>query len=191
MAQLTLNGIVDGFLGVVSKCNTMFTDLYTNFKKIVATITTNTSNYVLQLSDTGTKILMNVATSNTVTIPPHASVNFACGTSIEIYQFGAGVTSLVAGAGVTIDAPNGLSLNGQYTVMVLLQISTDVWMAVPFGLTFTPQNTANIIVNATGLNPSATDAQYPSGLLMYNQITNLTNQINAVNALSLAGLVLP
>lgn len=72
---------------------------------------------------------MNVATANDLTVPPHSSVPFAVGTQIDPVQIGAGQTSIVAGAGVTILSSGGkLKLTGQYSGGSLYQRATDTWV---------------------------------------------------------------
>ena len=63
-----------------------------------------TTSYTLVIGDSGKIIEMNVATANTVTIPTNASVAFTSGTtSIDIVQFGAGLTSITGAGGVTVN----------------------------------------------------------------------------------------
>lgn len=86
-------------------------------------ITTNrqTASYTLVLGDADKLVEMNVATANNLTIP--ASV-FSAGTQILLAQYGAGQTTIVAGAGVTIRS-NGakLKLNVQYSGATLIFLS--------------------------------------------------------------------
>ena len=86
-------------------------------------ITTNrqTASYTLVLSDADKLVEMNVATANNLTVP--ASV-FSAGTQILLAQYGAGQTTIVAGAGVTIRS-NGakLKLNVQYSGATLIFLS--------------------------------------------------------------------
>lgn len=74
-------------------------------------ITTKTANHVLEAADDGTTILMNVASTNTVTIP---SGVFATGTEITVHQIGAGQTTFVlSGVTATPTAGTGvLTLSG-------------------------------------------------------------------------------
>lgn len=58
------------------------------------------TSYTTVGTDEGKSIEMNNAASNTVTIPPNTTA-YRDGTVIEIGQYGAGVTSIVRGAGVT------------------------------------------------------------------------------------------
>jgi hypothetical protein len=94
-------------------------DLKTN-KLIVAN--RQTASYTLVLSDADKLVEMNVASANNLTVP--ASV-FAAGNQILLAQYGAGQTTLVAGAGMTIRS-NGakLKLNAQYSGATLVFISS-------------------------------------------------------------------
>ena len=71
-----------------------------------------TASYVATLSDADTLIEMNVATANTLTI--NANV-FSDGKQLMFEQYGAGETTIVAGAGMTIRS-NGskYKASGQY-----------------------------------------------------------------------------
>jgi hypothetical protein len=94
------------------------------------TITTNSqiASYTLALPDNGKLVLMNVATANNLTIPLNSSVNFPVGTKIDISQYGAGQTTIVATGGVTINSAGGaLKLRLQYSGATLIQIATNVW----------------------------------------------------------------
>lgn len=93
-------------------------------------ITSNrqTGSYTLVLGDAGKVIEMNVGSANNLTIPPNSSVAFPVGTVIEVMQYGAGQTTLVAGAGVTLRSPSGkLKIAVQYGGASLRQIATDEW----------------------------------------------------------------
>jgi len=81
------------------------------------------------LEDAGGVIYTNVAAVNTVTIPPNASVGFPLYTVLTGHQIGLGITSLVAGAGVTINvvATKGLDLTGQFAFWSAIKTGTDIW----------------------------------------------------------------
>lgn len=74
-------------------------------------------------------IEMNVGSSNNLTVPPNASVAFPTGTFINVAQYGAGATTILAGSGVTIRNRNGLVLGGQYAVATLYKRGTNEWIA--------------------------------------------------------------
>jgi len=94
------------------------------------TITTNrqTASYTLALADRGKLVETNVGAANTLTVPPNSSITFPIGTKIDIAQYGAGQTSIVPGAGVTVRSALGaLKLAAQYSGASLVKIGTDEW----------------------------------------------------------------
>jgi hypothetical protein len=102
-------------------------------KGYVDTTTTNTqsASYALVIADTGKTIEMNSGSANNLTVPPNSSVAFPVGTRIEIIQYGAGKTTIVAGAGVTIRSrDNYLSIYKQYSGASLYKRATDEWVLV-------------------------------------------------------------
>ena len=88
------------------------------------------TSYTLVITDEGKIVETNNAAANTVTIPPNASVAFPIGSRVDITQFGAGLTTIVAGAGVTIRSLNGLKSQGQYSAVTLYKRGTDEWVAI-------------------------------------------------------------
>lgn len=89
------------------------------------------TSYTLVLADAGKRVRTNNASSNTVTVPPNSSVAFATGTRIELFQYGAGQTTIAAGSGVTIRSSGSkLKLTGQYSGAMLDKIATDEWLLV-------------------------------------------------------------
>lgn len=87
-----------------------------------------TASYTLVSSDRSKLVEMNVATANNLTIPLNSSVPFENGTQIDIAQYGAGQTTIVATSGVTIRSATGaLKLAAQYSGATLIKISTDEW----------------------------------------------------------------
>ena len=94
------------------------------------TLTTNrqTASYTLALTDNGKLVEMNVATANNLTVPLNSSVAFPIGTKIDIAQYGAGQTTVVATSGVTVRSAGGaLKLAVQYSGASLVKIGTDEW----------------------------------------------------------------
>jgi hypothetical protein len=90
-----------------------------------------TASYTLTLSDAFGIVEMNVATANTLTVPPDADTPFPIGTQIIVLQVGAGKTTLAAGSGVTINSRAGLlAINGQWSGATLLKRASDSWVAV-------------------------------------------------------------
>ena len=88
---------------------------------------TKVADYELVLADAGKLIEMNSGSANEVTVPANADVAFPIGTRIDICQYGAGVTSIVAAGGVTINATPGLNLRAQFSAATLVKRATNEW----------------------------------------------------------------
>lgn len=109
-----------GITGTLSTQTDLQTALDTKTNKLITT-NRQTASYTLVLGDADKLVEMNVATANNLTIP--ASV-FSAGTQILLAQYGAGQTTIVAGAGVTIRSNGGkLKLNVQYSGATLIFLS--------------------------------------------------------------------
>lgn len=88
-----------------------------------------TASYTPAIGDAENAVAMDVATANNFTVPPNSSVAFPVGTSILIYQEGAGLTTTVAGSGVTIvKRGDSLAMAGQYGLATLVKRATDTWI---------------------------------------------------------------
>jgi hypothetical protein len=112
-----------------SKVATLVTDLAAKFPLLVTT-NEETASYTLVLGDAQGVVEMNVASANTLTIPPNSSVAYPVGTSILVVQTGAGQTTITAGAGVTINSYLGLKIIGQWAGCTLVKRATNTWVAV-------------------------------------------------------------
>lgn len=87
-----------------------------------------TASYILALTDAGKNVEMNVAGANNLTVPPNADVPFAIGAQVLLSQYGAGQTTIVAGAGVTIRSKDSnLKLSGQYSAATLVKVGVNEW----------------------------------------------------------------
>ena len=94
-------------------------------------INAQTASYTAVLTDDGKIITMSVATANNFTVAPNSSVAFGIGTQLNIAQLGAGQTTLVAGAGVTLNsAGTKLKLGAQYAVATCVKTDTNTWFVV-------------------------------------------------------------
>ena len=93
------------------------------------TISSQSASYVLVLTDSAKQIEMNVASSNTLTVPLNSSVPFPIGTVIVIVQSGAGQTTLTPTGGVTVNGTPGLKLRTQWSVATLTKRGTNTWLA--------------------------------------------------------------
>ena len=86
------------------------------------TLDRKTASYTLVAGDNGKMIEMNVATANTLTIN---SSLFSAGNQILISQYGAGQTTITAGAGVTLRSSGGkLKTSAQYALVTIIAISS-------------------------------------------------------------------
>lgn len=82
----------------------------------------------LSLGDAGALVRTTSASAHALTIPPNASVAFPHKTRIDGVQWGAGVTTITAGSGVTIRSDGGkVKSGGQYTGWSLTKVATDEW----------------------------------------------------------------
>jgi len=113
-AQLTV-------IGNTSGTNTGDQDLSGYATKNI-TLDRKTASYTLVASDNGKMIEMNVGSANTLTID--ASL-FSAGNQILISQYGAGQTTITAGAGVTLRSSGGkLKTSAQYSLVTIIAISS-------------------------------------------------------------------
>lgn len=97
---------------------------------ITVATTTSSASYTLLLTDGGKVVEMTSASANNLTIPLNSSVAFAIGTSIFVVQAGAGQTTIVPTAGVTINSYLGLKIIGQWSGCTLIKRATNTWVAV-------------------------------------------------------------
>jgi hypothetical protein len=111
--------------GLKSLLTTLFDTLYPR-KNL--TLNRQTASYTLVAGDNGKLVEMNVGSANNVTINNSL---FSAGNQIVVAQYGAGQTSFVAGAGVTIRSASGkLKLTGQYSMATIICISaTEFYLA--------------------------------------------------------------
>lgn len=99
--------------------------------KATATPNVQTASATLVMSDIITGVEMNVASANSYTVPPNATVAVPIGAVVEVTQVGAGITTIVAGAGVTIRQATGntLALRAQWSSASLRKRATNEWVA--------------------------------------------------------------
>lgn len=94
------------------------------------TFDNKTASYTLILSNADQIVEMNVASANTLTVPPNASVAFPVGTELTVLQTNTGQTTLTPGSGVTINGTPGLKLRAQYSSAVLIKRAENTWVAI-------------------------------------------------------------
>jgi len=112
-----------------SQITSLTTDLAAKFPLNVLT-NDEPASYILGIDDAQKVVEMNVATANTLTIPPNGDVAFPVGTSIFVVQTGAGQTTITAGVGVTVNSYLGLKLVGQWAGCTLIKRAENTWVAV-------------------------------------------------------------
>jgi len=139
-------------------------------------INDQTASYTLVVGDVGKRVIMNVASANTVTV--NNSI-FAAGDTIFIANKGAGVSTITAGAGVTINSASGLDLvTSQSGQLVALSASSFLFLASDvtatsgvvqvqstfLGTAFTTTSTS--FVDVTGLSVSITPTSASNKVLV-------------------------
>lgn len=85
------------------------------------------TSYTLVLADAGKILELNNAADITLTIPNDSSVNHPIGTVISPEQSGAGVITVVASAGVSLNAFGGVQSAGQYALLQLRKRAANNW----------------------------------------------------------------
>ena len=95
---------------------------------VAIAVNVQAASYTLALTDAGKSVEMNVATANNLTVPPNSAVAFPVGTIVEVCQVGAGQTTVVAGAGVTVRTPETLVVTGQWSTVSLRKRAIDEWV---------------------------------------------------------------
>jgi hypothetical protein len=92
---------------------------------------TQTASYTTVMADMFKTIVMNVASGNNLTVANNTNVAFPLETRIDIFQYGAGQTTIVADTGLTIRSKGGnLKLTGQYSGASLTKIATNEWILI-------------------------------------------------------------
>ena len=109
-----------------------------------------TASYTAVVGDVGKRIVMNVASANTLTI--NNSI-FGVGDMIFVANKGAGVTTLTAGAGVTINPSGSLAL-AQYAGGTLVALSASVFIFFPSGGASKMKNVTTFTASGTFTPPA-------------------------------------
>jgi hypothetical protein len=140
-----------------------------------------TSNYTLAISDASTFVDMFDASANNCVVPPNSSVAFPIGTILYVGQSGAGVTTLVAGVGVTIHSEDSdLTFGGQYSVATLFKVGTNVWQATLSGASGADEGPVYTSVNAQTVSYTTVIADEGALITMSNaSANNLTVPLNS------------
>lgn len=87
------------------------------------------TTYTLALSDRGKLVDLDNASPIAVTVPDNSDIAFPIGTKILMRQKGAGQVTLVEDTSVTIDCALSLTTTGINSVIGIIKIATDTWLA--------------------------------------------------------------
>ena len=95
-------------------------------------INTQAAAYALALADEGASVHMTPASAATLTVPAEASVAFPIGTEIEVIALGAGLISIAAATGVTLNGvmAGSADINAQWQGAVLRKYAVDTWLII-------------------------------------------------------------
>jgi len=103
-------------------------NLNTAFNALTIRAVTGTSD-TLVLADNGGAVSYSNASPITATVPPFSAVAYANGTVIQLLNLGAGVVTVTAGVGVTL---NGSSVTlAQNAGGTLIKTATNTWYFLP------------------------------------------------------------
>ena len=136
------------------------------------TVSTKTADYTLVAADKGTRVVMNVASANTVTV--NTSL-FSAGDTLVIQNIGAGVTTVTAGT-ATVSSAGSLAI-AQYGSGTLFFVSAGV--AIFFPSAVTASSGAVVQVKSTTLTSSFSGV---ATLGTFLAVTGLTVAITPTSA---------
>ena len=123
-------------------------NLNASLNQLTIRTVTSTSD-TLVLADQGGAVSYSNASATTSTIPPNSSVAYATGTKIVLINLGAGVVTVTAGAGVTINGtPLTLAQNKGGTC---IKTATNTWSFLPFS-----NGGAPAVISSTTGSPTIT-----------------------------------
>jgi len=89
------------------------------------------TTYQLVLADAGKVVQCTNVNPIALTVPLNATVAFAVGTVIGLRQGGAGLLTVAAAGGVTINSlDSSLAMSGQYANAALEKTATDTWALI-------------------------------------------------------------
>ncbi|WP_164738212.1 DUF2793 domain-containing protein [Frigidibacter oleivorans] len=97
---------------------------------IVRIRTLTATSHTLEAVDLGSILETTGSSAVTVTIPPEATVPFEIGSLINVTQVGAGIATVAAAAGVSLNGVVGgsVALDGQWSGAALVKRGADAWI---------------------------------------------------------------
>ena len=114
------------------------------------TVSTKTASYTLVAADKGTRVVMNVASANTVTV--NTSL-FTAGDTLVLQNIGAGVTTVTAGT-ATVSSAGPLAIP-QYGSGTLYFTSAGVAIFFPSAVTIPPASSGLTLIAKTTFTAAA------------------------------------
>jgi hypothetical protein len=93
-------------------------------------VAAKTASFTFAAAEAGVLTPCDSATAMTATVPPEAAVAFALGTTLSLWNQGAGLVTWQAGSGVTLhhDAALTLVSNGQHAISFAVKVASDSWV---------------------------------------------------------------
>lgn len=88
-----------------------------------------TASFTLNASHANQLLPINSGSAVTITVPSDATDNIKPETTFAFYRKGAGTLTLAAAAGVTINTPSSLSARAQHSVISLMKMGQNTWLA--------------------------------------------------------------
>jgi hypothetical protein len=161
------------FYGTVGSMRYQLDQQASTGNQLIAISSSSNPSYTLALTDNGSLVTQNVASPNSVTVPPNYSVAFPVGSKIMVNQYGTGQVSIVEGPGVVINSPGGaLKLRAQYGTATLIKVATDTWI-----LNGDLSNTTNTVPTYDADAQKFIDSAGISDSTMKVAINNLVKQL--------------
>lgn len=127
-ASISLNSN-EGTAGqVLTSAGPNATPTWTTPRQKTITISPQTGNYTLQLTDAfDTLIRFNSATTSTLTVPNDSTANLPIGSAVLVGWHGVGSVTIAAAGGVTINTPSTLTINKRYGKVTLIKVAANEW----------------------------------------------------------------
>ncbi len=97
---------------------------------VVRIRTLTETSHTLELIDLGSILETTGSSAVTVTIPDEASVPFEIGALVNVTQVGAGIATVAAAAGVSLNGvtAGSVALDGQWSGVALVKRGADAWV---------------------------------------------------------------
>lgn len=125
------DGTGDTLRDAFDKVNDNTNELYAGDLAVAGINEQTGTTYNLVLTDAGKLVRCSNADAITLTVPKNSSVAFPTNTVITIEQQGAGqITVAPVDGDVTLNKYDGLKTAGQYAMVQIIKVATDVWTCI-------------------------------------------------------------